>query len=104
MISACAVGSLVLIGRFQPSPTITPSFTITAPTGTSPARSASRANSMARDMNARSASSTGSDAVEELDDASLQRIFGAHDEQPLVPDQLFQQRRAMAQMIDRCAY
>src|SRR5687768_4881352 len=48
MISACAVGSLVLIGRFHPSPTMTPSLTMTAPTGTSPARSASRASSMAQ--------------------------------------------------------
>ena len=47
-ISACAVGSAAAIGRFQPSPTIWPSSTTTAPIGTSPSVCARRASSSAR--------------------------------------------------------
>src|SRR4029077_13100985 len=41
--------------------------------------------------------------IEELDDAGLQRVFGADDEQALVLDQLLEQLRAMAQVIRRGA-
>src|SRR5262245_50333863 len=101
MISAWAVGSFVLIGRFQPSPTMTPSLTTTAPTGTSPARSASRASSSARDMNATSWSLIS--GVEELDDAGLERVLGADDHQAFLVDELLQQCRAMSQMAHRNA-
>src|SRR5690242_18133954 len=42
-ISACAVGSLPAIGALPPRPTIAPSRTTIAPTGTSPRVPASRA-------------------------------------------------------------
>src|SRR5215470_12996635 len=44
MISACALGSLRAIGWLRPRPMISPARTITAPTGTSPARSAAAAS------------------------------------------------------------
>src|SRR5258708_4139374 len=56
MISACAVGSEVAIGELHPRPTISPSITTTAPTGTSPFASAWRANSRASRMKAASLS------------------------------------------------
>src|SRR5580658_304266 len=50
-ISACAVGSLSAIGQLWPAPTIRPSSTAIAPTGTSPAAAARRASSSASPMN-----------------------------------------------------
>src|SRR5258705_13404022 len=51
-ISACAVGSHDEIGWLYPRATIASSMTSTAPIGTSPAASASRACSSAASMNA----------------------------------------------------
>ena len=41
--------------------------------------------------------------VEELDDAGLQRVLGADDAEPLVLDQLLEDLRPVAQVVDRGA-
>ncbi|MNH41316.1 hypothetical protein D3C79_1027880 [compost metagenome] len=50
-ISACALGSLSMIGRLKPWPITCPCCTSTAPTGTSPSTAPSAAKASARRMN-----------------------------------------------------
>src|SRR5436190_19334126 len=51
MISACAVGSLLVITALWPRPLISPPMTTTAPTGTSPSSRAASASASACRMN-----------------------------------------------------
>jgi len=52
----------------------------------------------------RDAAQTGLDAIEYLDGAGFQRILGADDEEPGVPDRLFQDLGAVSTLVGRGAH